>query len=500
MNDVTSRDTEPRRRLGWIDPYVRHHHATSTADRNGTWVFAHDLLEQVARRSDGYAVFHFEDGQHRTTTGIPSTVRRRSAADLPAEILRHDYLFCHQHLAFGGLGRLRASTGARLSICACVTTVDLSLDVYLDTLLFGHAFDAIVISSVAGRTTVETLLADVTDSLAARGFGRRRQAGDGPAIHTIPIGIDTQALIPRDRRHSRQLLRVPDDAIVLVYVGRLTWDDKADLSVLIRLVSRLRQDGIDVHLLVAGQDCDNIWADRLRTAAATAGVGTACTIVPNFPPYLKTYIYSAGDVCVSPSDNIQETFGIALLEAMSCGLPVVASDWSGYRDIVSHGQTGLLIPTHWCQPHVADVSRRAAWQSKAVTRRALSQATSVDFEAFMAATRQLLLDEQCRRRMGEAGRSRAIAHFDWNVIVPKFEEVWRWQWEQLASGQRAEPTRIDLARAFAHFPTRARLECANGGRGHQEVASPLASDCAVTAEKRGTDPVPDIGPLPPPQR
>jgi hypothetical protein len=50
-------------------------------------------------------------------------------------------------------------------------------------------------------------------------------------------------------------------------------------------------------------------------------------------------------VFISLSDNIQETFGLALIEAMAASMPVVATDWDGCRDIVVHGETGFLVRT-----------------------------------------------------------------------------------------------------------------------------------------------------------
>ena len=58
----------------------------------------------------------------------------------------------------------------------------------------------------------------------------------------------------------------------------------------------------------------------------------------------KKLALAAADLFCSPSDNLQETFGLSVLEAMASSLPVVASDWDGYRDLVVHGRTGWLVP------------------------------------------------------------------------------------------------------------------------------------------------------------
>ncbi|CAO0821436.1 hypothetical protein DFAR_2330023 [Desulfarculales bacterium] len=68
-------------------------------------------------------------------------------------------------------------------------------------------------------------------------------------------------------------------------------------------------------------------------------------ICKDFDSSLTPNLLTAVDIFVSPSDNLQETFGLAIIEAMAAGLPVVASDFSGYRDLVAEGRTGFLIPS-----------------------------------------------------------------------------------------------------------------------------------------------------------
>jgi hypothetical protein len=61
-------------------------------------------------------------------------------------------------------------------------------------------------------------------------------------------------------------------------------------------------------------------------------------------------MYRAADLFLSPVDCLTESFGLTLIEAMACGTPQLAADWNGYRDIVSNGDTGFLVPSSWDDP------------------------------------------------------------------------------------------------------------------------------------------------------
>ena len=62
----------------------------------------------------------------------------------------------------------------------------------------------------------------------------------------------------------------------------------------------------------------------------------------NFMARVKADLLAAADILVAPTDNTQETFGLSLLEAQSAGLPVVASRFDGYKDLVVDGEDGFL--------------------------------------------------------------------------------------------------------------------------------------------------------------
>ena len=130
------------------------------------------------------------------------------------------------------------------------------------------------------------------------------------------------------------------------------------------------------------------------------------TVLDGRDPAIRRSVWHAADLFVSPSDSIQETFGLAVLEAMAVGLPVVASDWDGYRDIVRDGETGFLAPTLMVDGATAGATVRLMVGELTYDHflAECSQATAVDVPAMAEAIARLAGDAALRRRMGEAGR------------------------------------------------------------------------------------------------
>ncbi|QOY95943.1 glycosyltransferase [Massilia sp. UMI-21] len=151
------------------------------------------------------------------------------------------------------------------------------------------------------------------------------QLADMGVTHALhqPLGIDSEIFHPRRRRDSlRAELGLPEDARLLVYAGRFTADKK--LPVLIGAVRKL---GKPYHLLLVGGGEALAPHPQLslmpfkRDQRELAGVLASC------------------DVLVHPGDC--ETFGLIVLEAMACGLPVVGTNGGGVAELVDE-QTGIL--------------------------------------------------------------------------------------------------------------------------------------------------------------
>jgi phosphatidylinositol alpha-mannosyltransferase len=102
-------------------------------------------------------------------------------------------------------------------------------------------------------------------------------------------------------------------------------------------------------------------------------------------------VHAAGDVFVAAATG-QESFGVALVEAMAAGLPVVATDIPGYRDVVTDGIEGVLVPPR-------------------------------DPEALAAGLVRVLTEPELAARLARAGRERAKA-FDWPLVVDRLEAIY----------------------------------------------------------------------------
>jgi hypothetical protein len=186
------------------------------------------------------------------------------------------------------------------------------------------------------------------------------------------------------------------------------------------------------------------------------GLAQGVRIVCNVDPPLKRLLYGAADVFVSPADNLQETFGLTLVEAMASGLPVVASNWSGYRDLVADGTTGYLVNTFMAPQALGYLDLVGHLSVDGYAERALAQHTVVDVEHLQECMLRLAASPTLRSDMGAAGRSRAQSRFVWSRVIPQFASLWD---EQLrAAPDAAKLQRLSFAAAFRHYAATTDLE------------------------------------------
>jgi 1,2-diacylglycerol 3-alpha-glucosyltransferase len=184
--------------------------------------------------------------------------------------------------------------------------------------------------SVSFADTADLVLAP-SDFVARR----LRSLGVRRPVEVLPTGIDLERFRPGEQAEARQALGLDTTEPVLLYVGRL--DREKNLEFLLSAVARV---GIPrARLLLVGRGTQ---AAALRRVAAARGLGDRVEFRGGAPPDDLPRYYRAADVFVFASTT--ETQGLAVLEAMACGLPVVAVRASGVEEVVGEGVSGLLVP------------------------------------------------------------------------------------------------------------------------------------------------------------
>lgn len=325
-------------------------------------------------------------------------------------------------------------------------------------------WDALICTSEAVRAGVEALLeaqmAYLRERLGAARFPL-------PQLPVIPLGVhaDEFRIQPGERQEARAALGCGADTQVVLFLGRLSFHAKAHPLVLYQALQRAAAEaGRDVLLIECGWHANAAIRQAYGQAASRVCPDVRVVTLDGGDPQQRRRAWAAADVFSSLSDNIQETFGITPLEAMAAGLPVVVSDWDGYRDTVRDGIDGFRIPTLMPPPGLgADLAARHALEVETydVYCGYSCAFVAVELEATAAAFRRLFSSAELRRRLGEAGRARVREQFDWSVILPRYRQLWqelaarRQAGREAGSAQPPWPARMDPFTAFAGYPSAA---------------------------------------------
>ncbi len=202
----------------------------------------------------------------------------------------------------------------------------------------------------------------------------------------VPCGVDTDHFRPMSSGRARRSLDLPQDEALVLYVGRI--EPLKGIDILLRAAAQT--EGRFCLLVVGGDYKDAQRKAELRRLANELGISDRVILRDAVPHDQLPLYYNAADVCAVPS--YYESFGLVALEAMACGVPVVASRVGGLLETVKHGQTGYLVP--WRCP-----------------------------EPFAERLELLLDNEPLRRSLGRMARS-AVERFRWAEVATRVEDVY----------------------------------------------------------------------------
>lgn len=453
-----------------LEPYLRRHRQFTMADYSGAESAHHDLLEEALehREVDEAYLFPEPDAEllsRRAVSELNSNlgserVHLRGIGDLCEFTRSHNSVFVCRIAKFNTLRHFRtAFEASSVAVCAVVHAVSVS-DVslaYGPALLTGEAQDTLVVTSSSALIAVEAGLRQAAEFIAER-LGVTPPQPRFRIAH-IPLGVKDDFTPSFDKVAARTVLGLLKDETVLLYIGRLTDVNKADLEPLLLAFRKLAKSRPHVRLVIAGQDIVGQYKQRIEDVAVSMGIWHRVMLFPNFPHFAKPLLYCAADIFVSPVDNIQETFGLSLLEAMAMDMPVVASDWSGYRDIVVHGETGFLVPTYWNDRAAAAcvAGEIGPFSQVREGERWMAMRTIVDVDVLTKHLEHLVDDRDLRIRFGQAGRKRVDSLFRWGGLIKQYGNLWR----EMSRAKRTQPATETTSHSqkvnamFSHYATSA---------------------------------------------
>ena len=204
-------------------------------------------------------------------------------------------------------------------------------------------------------------------------------------------------------------MSLEDDDLLVLWLGRLSHFEKAfPQAMFISLQKAFHLCGRRFHFVMAG------WFPG-GSADHKHYVEAAHRYAPDIPvsfldgknPDVVRSCWAASDLFLSLVDNPQETFGLAPVEAMAAGVPVVVSDWDGYRYTVTDGVEGFRIPT-LAPPGCFQGDELALLHDHSLLSYqdyvgSVASHVAVDTDAAAAALVRLAEDPDLRHRMGESG-------------------------------------------------------------------------------------------------
>jgi len=323
-------------------------------------------------------------------------------------------------------------------------------------------WDALVCTSTAALGVVERLQAEMKAWFAEHTGATRFNPIVQPVI---PLGVNAPDFVRTDdqRVQARYALGLEANDVAFLFAGRLSFHAKANPAVFYQaLEAACQQTGKTLVCIEAGVYPSSGMAQAFEAARGFLAPSARFIQVDGQNEALYHQAWKASDVFVSLSDNIQETFGLTPLEAMAAGMPVLVSDWDGYKDTVRDGIDGYRIQVTAPKAGAGDdlALRHALGQDTYdyyIGR--VSMATAIDLGALTDRIIALAQDDGLRRKLGSAGQARIEASYDWPVILERYVDLARSLGEirkaAAVSTPQAWGARPDPYRLFQDYPTRA---------------------------------------------
>jgi len=265
----------------------------------------------------------------------------------------------------------------------------------------GRGYDA---SSWVEKTAIEMADALIAVSEETKEDVIKHFNVDESKIHVIYNGINLQQYIKTETSTTLDEYGVDKNKPYVLFVGRITRQKG-----IIHLVNAIKYIDPDTQIVLCAGAPDTKEIGQEMKDAVTEVQKTRDNVIWIDKMVTKEEIielYSHADVFCCPS--IYEPFGIINIEAMACDTAVVASAVGGIKEVVVHGETGLLIPL--------EQQKEAPFEPIDPDKFSRDLANGVN---------KVIGDKVLRENMAKNGRNRVENYFDWIAIAKQVEELYK---------------------------------------------------------------------------
>ena len=265
----------------------------------------------------------------------------------------------------------------------------------------GRGYDA---SSWIEKTAIEMADALIAVSEETKEDVLKHFDVDESKVHVIYNGINLQQYITTSKTSTLDEYGVDKTKPYVLFVGRITRQKG-----IIHLVNAIKYIDPDTQIVLCAGAPDTPEIGKEMEDAVNEVKKTRDNVIWIDKMVTKEEIiqlYSHADVFCCPS--IYEPFGIINIEAMACDTAVVASAVGGIKEVVVHGETGLLIPL--------EQQKEAPFEPIDPDKFSRDLANGVN---------QVIGDKALRETMAKNGRQRVEDYFDWIAIAKQVEELYK---------------------------------------------------------------------------
>lgn len=203
----------------------------------------------------------------------------------------------------------------------------------------------------------------------------------------IPNGVDTEKhLCPTNRSDLQNILPIDiSNKKVLLTSGRLA-KRKGVVWFITNVMPKLAEN---IVYVVAGDGPDK---QNIEQAIRDNNLDNRVVMLGYVPDEVRNVLMNASDLFIQPNIKVEgdmEGFGISVIEAASCKLPVLASNMEGLKDAIKHEQNGFLIEAY-------------------------------DSDGYVQKINELLADDTKRKEFGEHARTYVVEHYSWHFIAQQY--------------------------------------------------------------------------------